>query len=189
MMQAESGSAEAKGPLPPPVGRKRRGLGILDFLLRLLAIGATLSAAITMGTTNETLQFFTQFFQFKARFYDLSAFIYFVIANAIVGGYLLLSLPISILNIVRPRAASSRVFLIFFDTVMVAVCTSGAAAAVAILYVARKGNSRTNWFAICQRFNSFCNQAIGAVSASFAGVVFLILLVLLSASTLYRRRP
>jgi uncharacterized protein (TIGR01569 family) len=69
------------------------------------------------------------------------------------------------------------------------VGTSGAAAATAILYVARKGNSRTNWFAICQRFNSFCNQAIGAVSASFAGVVFLILLVLLSASTLYRRRP
>jgi uncharacterized protein (TIGR01569 family) len=188
-MKTESGSAEAKLPLPPPVGRKGRGRAILDFLLRLLAIGATLAAAITMGTTNETLPFFTQFFQFTARFYHLSAFVYFVIANATVGLYLLLSLPVSIFNIVRPRVAASRVFLIFFDTVMVAVCTSGAAAAVAIMYVARKGNTRTNWFSICQRFNSFCDQAIGAISASFAAVVFLILLVLLSASTLYRRRP
>jgi len=188
-MKEESGTAEAKLPLPPPVGGKRRGLAVLDFLLRLLAFGAAVSAAITMGTTNETLSFFTQFFQFQANFSDLSAFIYFVIANAVVGGYLLLSLPISIFNIVRPRAAVSRVFLIFFDTVMVALGTSGAAAATAIVYVASKGNARTNWFAICQQFNSFCGHAIGGIGASFAGVLLLILLVLLSASTLYRRRP
>nr|P0DH80.1 RecName: Full=Casparian strip membrane protein 1; Short=PtCASP1 [Pinus taeda] len=187
-MKAESGSADAKLPLPPPVGRKRRGLAILDFLLRLLAIGATLSAAIAMGTNNETLKFFTQFFQFNARFYNLSAFIYFVIANATVGLYLLLSLPFSIFDIVRPRAAAFRVLLIFFDTVMVAVCTSGAAAATAIMYVARRGNTKTNWFSICQQFNSFCDQATGALGASFAAVVLLILLVLLSASTLHRQR-
>lgn len=187
-MKSVSEKTYVKLPLPLPVGWRIRGVEIFDFVLRLLAIAATVSAAIAMGTTDETLPFLTQFFQFEAKFNNLSAFIYFVIANAIVGGYLLLSLPISILNIVRPRAAALRVILILFDTVMVAVGTSGAAAAVAIVYVARKGNTSTNWFAICQRFNSFCDQAIGALTASFAGVVFLILLVLLSALTLSRRR-
>ena len=55
-------------------GGVKRGVGIIDFVVRLLAFAAVLAATIAMGTTQQTLPFFTQFFQFQARYYDLPTF-------------------------------------------------------------------------------------------------------------------
>lgn len=124
----------------------KRGISIMDFVVRLAAVIAALAATISMGTTDQTLPFFTQFFQFQARYDDLPTFTYssfnlqlhsfihssiihvfddvifalcrfFVIANAITSAYLVLSLPISIVAIVRPLAKAPRLFLITFDAV------------------------------------------------------------------------
>lgn len=51
-----------------------RGVAILDFILRLVAIVATLASAVAMGTTNETLPFFTQFIRFRAQYEDFPTF-------------------------------------------------------------------------------------------------------------------
>lgn len=59
-----------------PKGGWKRGVGIFDFLLRICAIGAALAATATMGTTDQTLPFFTQFLQFQASYDDLPAFTY-----------------------------------------------------------------------------------------------------------------
>lgn len=40
-----------------------------------------------------------------------------MIGNAIVSGYLVLSLPFSIVTIVRPHAVGIRFLLVLFDTV------------------------------------------------------------------------
>ena len=55
-------------------GGVKRGLSIFDFVLRLGALGAALGAAAAMGTSDETLPFFTQFFQFEASYDDLPTF-------------------------------------------------------------------------------------------------------------------
>ncbi|KAK4426210.1 Casparian strip membrane protein 3 [Sesamum alatum] len=130
-----------------------RGVAVLDFILRLVAIVATLASAIAMGTTNESLPFFTQFIRFRAKYNDLPTF----------TGYLVLSLAFSISHIIRSGAQKSRVVLIFFDTGMLALLTAGASAAAAIVYLAHKGNTRTNWFAICQQYNSFCERISGSL--------------------------
>lgn len=49
----------------------KRAVSVLDFILRLIAIASTLASAIAMGTTNETLSFFTQFIRFRAEYDDL----------------------------------------------------------------------------------------------------------------------
>jgi len=54
------------------------------------------------------LQLF-QFLSFFGRF--------FVVANSIVCAYLILSLPLSIVHIIRSRAKFSRLLLIFLDAV------------------------------------------------------------------------
>ncbi|XP_058099934.1 casparian strip membrane protein 1-like isoform X1 [Magnolia sinica] len=208
-----------------------KGLSILDFIMRLLAIVGTLASAISMGTTDETLPFFTQFIQFKAQYDDLPSFTYdssvipshtfflfllfsfflfnyqsfsngiyvlmiflscmecrfFVIANAIVCGYIVLSLPVSIFHIVRSRARGSRLILIFFDTAMLALLTAGASAAAAIVYLAHNGNASANWFAICQQFNSFCERISGSLIGSFGAMIMFILIILFSAVALSRR--
>ncbi|XP_058099935.1 casparian strip membrane protein 1-like isoform X2 [Magnolia sinica] len=164
-----------------------KGLSILDFIMRLLAIVGTLASAISMGTTDETLPFFTQFIQFKAQYDDLPSFTFFVIANAIVCGYIVLSLPVSIFHIVRSRARGSRLILIFFDTAMLALLTAGASAAAAIVYLAHNGNASANWFAICQQFNSFCERISGSLIGSFGAMIMFILIILFSAVALSRR--
>ncbi|KAG5535098.1 hypothetical protein RHGRI_023023 [Rhododendron griersonianum] len=94
-----------------------RGVAILDFILRLVAIVATLASAVAMGTTNETLPFFTQFIRFSAQYEDFPTFTFFVVANSVVSVYLVLSLALSIFHILRSHAHFSRIILIFFDTV------------------------------------------------------------------------
>ncbi|CAK9159088.1 unnamed protein product [Ilex paraguariensis] len=169
---------------PYKAGGWKRGVAIFDFILRLCAITAALAATTTMGTTDQTLPFFTQFFQFQASYDDFPAFSFFVIANAIASGYLVLSLPFSIVCIVRPHAAGAKLLLLIFDTVMVALTTAAAAAAAAIVYLAHSGNSSTNWLAICQQFTDFCQRVSSAVVASFIAAVFFLFLVVLSAVTL-----
>lgn len=52
----------------------KRGVSIFDFILRICALVAALAAAATMGTTDQQLPFFTQFFQFQASYDDLPTF-------------------------------------------------------------------------------------------------------------------
>ncbi|XWS43382.1 hypothetical protein CRYUN_Cryun16bG0098400 [Craigia yunnanensis] len=183
-------SAVAKGKAPliaTPREQKsgfKKGLGIFDFLLRLGAIIAALAAAATMGTSDETLPFFTQFFQFEASYDDLPTFMFFVIAMALVAGYVVLSLPFSIITIVRPHAVAPRLLLFILDIVAVTLATAAGAAAAAIVYLAHNGNPNTNWPAICQQFGDFCQEMSGAVVASFLTVVVPMLLILLSGFSL-----
>ncbi|XVF58299.1 hypothetical protein PTKIN_Ptkin07bG0053900 [Pterospermum kingtungense] len=168
-------------------GVGNKGISVLDFIFRILAFIGTLGSAIAMATTNETLPFFTRFLQFRAEYDDLPTFTLFVVANAIVAGYLLLSLPFSIFHIVRSSAKKTRIVLMFFDMVMLGLLTAGASAAAAIVYLAHKGNSRVNWLAICQQYNSFCERTSGSLIGSFAGIVLLALLLMLSGFALARR--
>ncbi|KAL2523082.1 Casparian strip membrane protein 5 [Forsythia ovata] len=181
--------AEEAGEPPKDAAPKtavNRGISRLDFIMRIVAVIGTLGSAIAMGTTNETLPFFTQFIRFRAAYSDLPTFRFFVVANAIVTAYLILSLPLSIFHIVKSGARATRTVLIIFDTAMMAFLTSGAFAAAAIVYLAHKGNTRANWFAICQQFNSFCERVSGSLVGSFIGILVLLLLILFSAVALSR---
>lgn len=57
-------------------GGWKRGAAIFDLILRISALVAALAATTAMGTTDQTLPFFTQFFQFQASYDDLPAFSY-----------------------------------------------------------------------------------------------------------------
>ncbi|KAL5560479.1 hypothetical protein UlMin_036690 [Ulmus minor] len=167
-------------------GGWKKGIAIIDFILRLGAIASSLGAAAAMGTSDETLPFFTQFFQFEASYDDMPTFTFFVIAMAIVGGYLVLSLPFSIVTIVRPHAAGPRLLLIILDTVALTLTTASAAAGTAIVYLAHNGNSSANWMAICNQYTDFCQAVSGAVVSSFIAVVLFVFMIMLSACALRR---
>ncbi|KAG5253070.1 casparian strip membrane protein [Salix suchowensis] len=161
-MPESSSVSKGKAPLiAAPMNKKggyKKGVAIFDFILRLAAIVTALAAAASMGTSDETLPFFTQFFQFQASYDDLPTFQFFVIAMAIVAGYLVLSLPFSIVAIVRPHAAGPRLLLLILDTVALTLNTAAGAAAAAIVYLAHNGNASANWLAICQQFGDFCQK-------------------------------
>ncbi|KAF5961808.1 hypothetical protein HYC85_003017, partial [Camellia sinensis] len=116
--QASRGSSSST-----PRNGMNRGVSTLDFILRLIAIMATLVSAIAMGTTSKTLPFITWFihvsvFHLCTKLIRMSCINrFFVIANSIVCAYLVVCLAISILHITRSAAQGTRVILIFFDTV------------------------------------------------------------------------
>ncbi|KAJ1395534.1 Casparian strip membrane protein [Sesbania bispinosa] len=172
-------------PLPNAAGWKK-GVAILDFILRLGAIGAALGAAGIMGNNEQILPFFTQFLQFHAQWDDFIIFQFFVAANAAVGGFLILSLPFSIVCIVRPFAIGPRLLLVIFDIVMMALVMATASSAAAIVYLAHNGSEDANWMAICQQFTDFCQGTSLAVVSSFAAAVFLICLIVVSSLALKR---
>ncbi|EOY01874.1 Casparian strip membrane protein 5, putative isoform 1 [Theobroma cacao] len=156
-------------------------VAVLDFMLRILAAAGTLGSAMAMGTTEETVPLFPQSILLNAEYSDLPMFTFFVIANSVACAYLVLSLPLSFYHIIRTAAKSSRIILVMFDTVMLALVTAGASTAAAIVYLAHKGNANANWFAICQQFNSFCEHTSGSLIGSFAAAFVLILIIITSA--------
>ncbi|CAI0391297.1 unnamed protein product [Linum tenue] len=139
-----------------------------------------------MGSSEQTLPFFTQFFQFRASYDDLPTFQFFVIAMSIVGGYLVLSLPFSIVLIIRPSAVAPKMLLVALDIVALTLNAAAGGAAAAVVYLAHNGNSSANWLAICQQFGDFCQKVSGAVVASFISAVALVFLVVLSGFALRR---
>jgi uncharacterized protein (TIGR01569 family) len=114
------------------------------------------------------------------------SFRFFVVAIAIVAGYLVLSLPFSVVTIVRPLAVAPRLLLLVLDTAALALDTAAASAAAAIVYLAHNGNTNTNWLPICQQFGDFCQKTSGAVVSAFASVTFLAILVVISGVSLKR---
>ncbi|CAN6577354.1 hypothetical protein C1H46_022528 [Malus baccata] len=184
-----SGTSKGKGPiLMAPVkegkGGMKRGMAIIDLVLRSGAIVSALAAAATMGTSDQNLPFFTQFFQFEASYDDMPSFQFFLIAMSLVAGYLVLSIPFAIVSIVRPHASGPRLLLLILDVVALTLATSAAGAATSIVYLAHNGNASSNWLAICNQFGDFCRNVSGAVVASFVTVVTFMFLILLSALAL-----
>ncbi|KAK7362369.1 hypothetical protein VNO77_04480 [Canavalia gladiata] len=165
----------------------KRGLSIVDFILRIVAAISTLGSALGMGTTRETLPFATRFVKFRAVFNDLPTFVFFVISNSIVCGYLVLSLVLSFFHIVKITAVKSRVLQVFLDTLMFGLLTTGASAAAAIVYVAHYGNPNANWFPFCRQYNRFCERISGSLVGSYIAVVLFIILILMSAISISRQ--
>ncbi|KAB2085227.1 hypothetical protein ES319_A05G387500v1 [Gossypium barbadense] len=151
----------------------QKGVSVMDLIFRILALIGTLGSAFAMATTNQRLPFFNSFTQFKARYRDIPAFIFFVAANGIVSAYLLLSLPFSFFHILR--------------STMLVILTAGASAAAAIVYLAHIGNPNWNWFSFCRQFHSFCERSSGSLIGSFVAVIFMTLVIILAGVALARR--
>ncbi|KAG7591614.1 Casparian strip membrane protein [Arabidopsis thaliana x Arabidopsis arenosa] len=163
-----------------------KGISVLGFVLRLFAVFGTTGSALSMGTTHESVVSLSQLILLKVKYSDLPTLMFFVVANAIAGGYLVLSLPVSIFHIFSTKAKTSRIILLVIDTVMLALVSSGASAATATVYLAHEGNTTANWPPICQQFDGFCERISGSLIGSFCAVILLMLIVINSAISLSR---
>lgn len=188
MMKSEGLESGGATPKVSPRAVSNKGVSMIDLILRILGGVGTLVSSIAMGTTKQTLPFATRFVRFHAKYDDLSSFKLFVIVNAIVCAYFVLTIPLSVAHIMWSMARGSRILLVILDTVMLGLLTAGASAATSIVYLAHNGNNSANWLPVCQQYKDFCLHASGSLIGSFGGIVFLILLILLAAIALSRQR-
>ncbi|KAL8161486.1 hypothetical protein V2J09_012975 [Rumex salicifolius] len=138
-----------------------RGISIMDMVLRIVAGVGTLASAIAMGTTNETLPFFTRFIRFQAQYDDLPSLTY---------------VHTQIIIISHSLWWRMQLF------------SGGASASAAIVYLAHNGNTSANWFAICQQFNGFCERISGSLIGSFIAIAVFVILIVLSAIAISKHR-
>ncbi|KAI9119203.1 hypothetical protein K1719_009878 [Acacia pycnantha] len=162
------------------------------LLLRLLAFALTLIATFIVGLDKETktISFYAGLrFQATAHWKYMSAFVYFLVSNAIACSYGAASLVITEVAARRSNNVNNlrlRLAVTTSDLVIMALLFSANGAAAAIGMIGQKGNSHVHWMKVCDEFTAFCRHMTTAVVLSLAGsTVFLglVALSLLSDST------
>ena len=93
------------------------------FLTQLVLFKARYSDFPALTYVRKHLSAWLHYFQIICGYYmmlqrfEFYVSRFFVVANSIVSAYLILSLPLSIVHIIRTRAKFSRLILIFLDAV------------------------------------------------------------------------
>ncbi|RWR89586.1 CASP-like protein 1C1 [Cinnamomum micranthum f. kanehirae] len=139
------------------------------LLLRLLALGATISATVVMLTSHQSSTFL--YISVDAKYQYIPAFKFFVVANVIGGVY-------SLLVLFLPQKSMLWRLVVALDVVVTMLLTAAVSAAAAIGYVGKKGNSHTGWLPVCNQFPKFCNHVTGALVLGFCGVLVYMFILL-----------
>ncbi|KAL8103749.1 hypothetical protein AgCh_028087 [Apium graveolens] len=151
----------------------KRMISIL--LLRLLALGATISATIVTMTTHDSRNVLN--LTFKATYTNAPTLRYFVVANAIASGYSIIVLFIPSKNLLWK-------FILISDLIVTSMLVSAISAALGVAQVGKKGNAHAGWLPICDQVPKFCDRLTGALIAGFIAPILYLLLVLFSIHNL-----
>ncbi|XP_050870457.1 CASP-like protein 1E1 [Lathyrus oleraceus] len=166
-----------------------------ELILRLLAFILTLAAAIVIGIDKQTkivpIKIVDSLPPFNvpvsAKWHYLSAFVYFMVANAIACGYGAISMLLTFLNRGK-RKELLETLITILDTLMVALLFSGNGAAAATGLLGYNGNSHVRWNKVCDVFDKFCHQVAASILLSLLGsIAFLLLIVILPILRFHRR--
>ncbi|KAM3323886.1 CASP-like protein 1E2 [Capsicum chacoense] len=162
-----------------------------DFGLRFLAFVLTLVAAIVVGVSKQNALVPVQLVPTlppinvpaSAKWDHMSAFVYFLVVNAIACAYAIISLVLSLANKGKRKGLSLTIIL--SDLIMVALLYSGVGAAVAVGLIGYKGNSHVRWNKVCYIFGKFCGQVAAGIAISLIGSILFTLLVLFALLNLH----
>ncbi|KAK6913810.1 Casparian strip membrane protein domain [Dillenia turbinata] len=172
-------------------GRKIRRC---ELVLRFLGLALTLVAAIILGVDKETKVVPITITStlppidvpVTAKWHHMSAFVYFVVANAIACTHAALSLILCLVS--KNGQKGMKLVIIFLDLMMVALLFSGNGAAAAIGVIGYNGNSHVRWNKVCNVFTKFCNHVAVSIVLSLLGSLSFLLVILLIALSLPKHK-
>ncbi|KAL0348767.1 UNVERIFIED_CONTAM: CASP-like protein 1E2 [Sesamum angustifolium] len=187
-----NGGIESGATATTRVANKRNIRG-WDLVLRFSALALSLAAAVVLGVDKETTTVSMTLVPtlpavnvpVTAKWHYLSAFVFFVVANAIACAHAAISLLLTLAN--RGGNKGIALMVVLFDLVMVALLFSGIGAALAIGLMGYEGNSHVQWKKVCNVFDKFCDQAAAAMGLSGAASVAFFLLVVLATLNLHKK--
>ncbi|KAI3455088.1 hypothetical protein Pfo_011751 [Paulownia fortunei] len=153
---------------------------VTQISLRVLAAAVTLAATWIVLTNNQTALVFG--IQVDARYSYSPAFKFFAYANLIACAFTVLSLFLAFILGNKAVDPTYYFYMFLHDLIMTVLLMAGCAAATAVGYVGKYGNSHTGWAAICGYFAKFCNRATAASLLSYFGFFFYLILTVISAN-------
>ncbi|KAL6615318.1 hypothetical protein ACP70R_037588 [Stipagrostis hirtigluma subsp. patula] len=151
--------------------------------LRAFVLAATLVAAVVMGVDRQTRTIQVTITDtlpplqvpIIAKWSYSSAFVYFVVANAMVCAF-------SAVAVAASRRRGAAVALMVGDLLALALLFSAVGAAAEFGILGERGNSHVRWAKVCNVYGRFCERAMAAVIvsllAAFANLVLLMLTIL-----------
>ncbi|XAR65577.1 hypothetical protein NMG60_11009741 [Bertholletia excelsa] len=165
----------------------KRSNGWVIPTLRVVAFMATAAATITMAANKQTKSFVVATIgttpvkiTITAKFQHTPAFVFFVVANGMGSLHNLLMLVVELGGHKFDFKGLRLLLIPILDMMTVSLVSGGASAAAFMGELGRNGNSHARWDKICDKFDSFCDHGGGAILASFAGVLLLIILTAMS---------
>ncbi|KAL6968435.1 hypothetical protein U1Q18_034238 [Sarracenia purpurea var. burkii] len=190
-MDGVAGKSGGGGAEASAAGRRVR---CHDLVLRLLGLAFTLVAAVVGGVNKETQLVAVTMLEtlpplripVTAKWYYMSAFVYFVVSNAIACSYAAASLLLSMMSTTTHNGIIILLLLIL-DLVTVALLFSANGAATAVGVLGLNGNSHLNWNKVCYMFETFCHRSIAAMVMSMLGSFIFLWLVVLAALDLLKK--
>ncbi|XP_022760025.1 CASP-like protein 1E1 [Durio zibethinus] len=164
-----------------------------DGVLRLLGLLLTLVAAIVTGTNRETKTISisisktlpTLHVPVTAKWQYMSAFVYFLVSNAIAFSYAAASLVASMA--VRNSKDKTAIVLVILDMAIMGLLFSANGAAIAVGILGHDGNSHAQWKKVCNLFGGFCHQMTAAIILSLVGSLVFFWLVALAILNLHKK--
>ncbi|XP_057962650.1 CASP-like protein 2B1 [Malania oleifera] len=160
---------------------------VAELTLRCLIFGLGVVAAVLVATDSQVRVIFS--FHKKAKFTDMKALVFLVIANGIAAAYSVVQGVRCVMSMVRGSVLFSRplAWAIFSgDQVMAYVMLAAAAAAAQSAVFAELGQEELQWMKICTMYGKFCTQVGEGIASALLASLSTILLSCISAFSLFR---
>ncbi|XP_028797976.1 CASP-like protein 1B1 isoform X1 [Neltuma alba] len=151
--------------------------------LRLLAVLATASATIVMALNKQTKSFVIATIgnnpvkiSITAKFHHTPAFVFFVIANGNACLHNLVMIAVDLFGSQFDYKGLRLALIAILDMMVMALAAAGDGAATFMSELGKNGNSHARWDKICDKFEAYCHRGGGALAASFAGILLLLII-------------
>nr|GMD36163.1 CASP-like protein 2B1 [Ipomoea batatas] len=160
---------------------------LAELVLRCVICGLAIVGAVLVGTDSQVREIFS--IRKKAKFTDMKALVFLVIANGLAAAYSLVQVVRCTVSMIRGSVFFNKplAWAIFSGDQLMAYLSLGAVAAAAQSAVyAKIGQSELQWMRICNMYGKFCNQVGEGIASSLIVSISMIILSGISAFSLFR---
>ncbi|KAK6149648.1 hypothetical protein DH2020_017173 [Rehmannia glutinosa] len=164
-----------------------RRVRVAELVLRCLICGLAIVSAVLIVTDTQVREIFT--IRKRAKFTDMKALVFLVIANGIAAAYSLVQVLRCVVSMIKGTVLFNKplAWAIFSgDQVMAYLTLSAVAAAVQSGIIAQFGQTELQWMKTCKLYAKFCNQVGEGVASSLLACLSMVLLSAISAYGLFR---
>ncbi|WCJ28161.1 CASP-like protein 2B1 [Euphorbia peplus] len=164
-----------------------RKVRLSELILRCLICGLGVVSAVLVATDSQVREIFS--IQKTARYTDMKALVFLVVANGIAAAYSLLQVVRCVVCMVRGSVLFSKplAWLIFVaDQVMAYLVVAAAASAAQSAALAKFGQDDLQWMKICNMYEKFCNQIAEGIAAALLVSISMVAVSCISAFSLFR---
>ncbi|CAK7357420.1 unnamed protein product [Dovyalis caffra] len=157
------------------------------LMLRVVAFLATAAATVVMGLNKETKTLVVATIgstpitaTLTAKFQHTPAFVFFVVANGMASNHNLVMIMVELCGQKLDYKGLRLAMIAILDMMTVSLLSGGVNAAAFMSELGKNGNSHARWNKICDKFETFCDRGGGALIASFAGLILMLIISVMS---------